>query len=123
MSPELGHPIVAEGLTSGDFRDAQLAPYDQPIGVRTLFEDPATGIEHDVIRYPAGLRGKPHRHSAAHSIIVLDGELEVNGRVIGPHSYAHFPAGEPMQHQAAGDQPCVFVILFSGSFDVEVLED
>ncbi|MBV8445365.1 MAG: cupin domain-containing protein [Candidatus Dormibacteraeota bacterium] len=123
MSPQLGSPIVVEHLTASEFREAQLAPYNQLIGIHTLFEDPTSGVEHHVIRYPAGLRGGPHRHTAAHTIIVLEGELEVNGRVIGPHSYAHFPAGEPMQHQASGDQPCVFVLCFDGPFDVEVLED
>lgn len=43
-----------------------------------------------------------------------------NGTVIGPHAYAHFPAGEVMGHEAAGDEPCLLVILFHGPFDVVV---
>jgi hypothetical protein len=64
--------------------------------------------------------GRPHHHSAAHTIIVLDGELDANGQVIGPGSYAHFPAGEPMRHQAANNGPCLFVVLFHGPFDVHL---
>jgi quercetin dioxygenase-like cupin family protein len=78
--------------------------------------------EHYLVRYPAGLTGRPHQHTAAHTIIVLEGRLEANGRVIGPGSYAHFPAGEVMRHQAAGDCPCLFVLLFHGPFDVRLAD-
>lgn len=74
-------------------------------------------------RYPPGVRGRVHRHNAAHTIIVLEGRLNANGQVIGPGSYAHFPGSEPMQHQATEDGPCLFVLLFHGPFDVEVVGD
>jgi quercetin dioxygenase-like cupin family protein len=102
---------------------AAAAVYDQPIGLRLLFQDAASGEEHYLVRYPSGLRGRVHRHTAAHTIVVLDGRLEANGQVIGPGSYAHFPAGEPMRHQATDDGPCLFVLLFHGPFDVEVMRD
>ena len=97
------------------------AVYDRPIALRQLFTDPESGEEHYVVRYPAAVTARVHRHSAAHTIVVLEGELEANGHVIGPGSYAHFPAGEVMRHQPAGDGPCLFVILFHGPFDVELL--
>ena len=74
------------------------------------------------MRYPAGLRGRPHRHSAAHTIVVLQGRLRANGTSVGPHADAHFPAGEVMHHEAAGDEPCLFVLIFRGTFDVDVVE-
>jgi quercetin dioxygenase-like cupin family protein len=52
----------------------------------------------------------------------LEGELDANGCVIGPGSYAHFPAGQVMRHQAAGDGACLFVLLFHGPFDVRLAE-
>jgi quercetin dioxygenase-like cupin family protein len=100
---------------------AAAAVYDQPIALRLLYEDPASGEEHYLVRYPAGVRGRVHRHTAAHTIVVLEGRLDANGQVIGPGAYAHFPAGEPMQHQATAQGPCLFVLLFHGPFDVEVL--
>ena len=121
-----GEAIIAGDLASlelGDPGAAAAAVYDKPIGLRPLYEDPASGEEHYLVRYPPGVRGRPHRHTAAHTIIVLEGELDANGEVIGPGSYAHFPAGEIMRHQAAGDGACLFVLLFHGPFDVEVVLD
>jgi hypothetical protein len=56
------------------------------------------------------------------TIVVLDGRLDVNGTVIGSGAYCHFPAGEAMRHQPAGDEPCLFVTVFHGPFDVHPLE-
>lgn len=100
---------------------AAAAIYDRPIALRLLYEDPASGEEHYVVRYPAGVRCRLHRHTAAHTVVVIEGRLDANGRVIGLGSYAHFPGGEPMQHQATEEGPCVFVLLFHGPFDVEGL--
>jgi quercetin dioxygenase-like cupin family protein len=101
---------------------AAAAVYDRPIGLRLLFEDTQTGEEHYLVRYPAGLKAHVHRHSAAHTIVVLEGRLEVNGRVIGPGSYAHFAAGGAMHHQSTTEESCLFVILFHGPFDVQIVD-
>ena len=103
--------------------DAAAAAYDRPIALRLLYEDPVSGEEHYLVRYPTGLKGRVHRHTAAHTIVVLDGRLDVNGQVIGPGAYAHFPAGAPMRHQATESGPCLFVLLFHGRFDVEVVSE
>lgn len=102
---------------------AAAAVYDRPIGLRLLHEDPESGEEHYLIRYPAGVQGRVHRHTAAHTIVVLEGELDANGEIIGPGSYAHFPADQPMRHQAGGDRACLFVVLFHGPFDVQILDN
>jgi len=98
------------------------AVYDRPIGLRQLLLDSASGEEHYLIRYPAGLSGQSHRHTVAHTIIVLQGQLDANGTVIGPGAYAHFPAGAVMRHQATRSGPCLFVVLFHGKFDVEIVD-
>jgi quercetin dioxygenase-like cupin family protein len=117
---------IVDVLTSLELRDpgpAAGAIYDRPIGLRLLFEDPVSGEEHYLTRYPGGTRGRLHRHSAAHTIVVIEGRLRANDQVIGPGSYAHFPAGVPMRHEAADDDGCLFVLLFHDAFDVEALED
>jgi quercetin dioxygenase-like cupin family protein len=123
---EYGTVVVVDALASVDLGPTEAsasAVYDRPIGIRSLYEDPVSGEEHYLVRYPAGVRGRLHRHTAAHTIIVLDGKLRANGRVVGPGAYAHYPAGEAMQHEAAGDdEGCLFVLIFHGPFDVEMLE-
>lgn len=119
---EYGEAIVFDNLDSLETNPSQLAVYDQAIGVRMLYEDPQSGAEHYLIRYPAGLKAEPHRHTAAHTIVVLDGRLAVNDTEIGPGSYCHFPAGETMFHAPAGPAGCLFVIIFHGPFDVERVE-
>lgn len=99
------------------------AVYDRPIGLGLLFEDPDSGEEHYVIRYAAGTIGRVHRHTAPHTVVVLEGRLRANDRVIGPGGYAHFPGGEPMRHQPADGESCLFVIMFHSPFDVEIVED
>lgn len=103
--------------------EAAAAIYDRPIALRLLHEDPASGEEHYLIRYPARTKGRAHRHSVAHTFVVLEGKLDANGQVIGPGSYAHFPAGEPMLHQATDDEDCLFVAIFHGPFDVHAVEE
>jgi quercetin dioxygenase-like cupin family protein len=86
---EYGAAIIVGELRSPELREpspAAGAVYDQPIGLRLLYEDPGSGEEHYLVRYPAGLKGHPHQHTAAHTIVVLEGQLDANGCVIGPGS-------------------------------------
>src|SRR2546421_5372413 len=118
---EHGQAIIVDRLSSLELEHSQLPVYDREIGLRLLYEDPGAHEEHYLIRYPVGLRGRMHRHTAAHTIVVLEGRLSANGQVIGPGAYAHFPPGEAMRHEAGEGSSCLFVILFHGPFDVEVL--
>lgn len=123
---EYGRATIVDELDSLKLREPggdAAAVYDRPFGLQLLHNDPNSGEEHYVIRYPAGLRGKLHRHTAAHTIVVLKGRLEANGQTIGPAAYAHFPPGEPMRHQVGGEEACLFVLLFHGPFDVQILGD
>jgi len=119
---EYGKAIVADDLARVDLEKSRPVIYDREIELRLLYEDPVSGAEHYLIRYPAGLKTKLHRHTASHTIVVLEGLLEVNGRVIGPCAYAHFPAGEPMVHTPAGGEPCTFIVIFNGPVDMSVVE-
>jgi quercetin dioxygenase-like cupin family protein len=92
--------------------------YDRPIGLRLLHTDDRTGAVHYLIRYPEGLQARRHTHTAAHTIVVLEGALAVDGRVVPSGSYVHFPAGVPMHHAPAPGTDCLFVIAFDGPLDV-----
>lgn len=113
--------MIADGLRALELRETSQPVYDRPFELRLLYEDPQTGAEHYLVRYPAGLVAQRHRHTAAHTIVVLEGALEVNGQRVGPGSYCHFPAREPMHHAPAAGESCLFVLLFDGPFDVEAV--
>lgn len=113
---------IVDGLARLELQEASQPVYDRPFELRLLYEDPESGAEHYLVRYPPGLVGQWHRHTAAHTIVVLEGALEANGQVVGPGSYCHFPAGEPMHHGPASGEGCLFALMFDGPFDVEAVE-
>ncbi len=98
---DYGRAIIVDDLASVELGPSRPVIYDREIDLRLPYEDPASGAEHDLIRYPAGLTTPAHRHTAAHTIVILEGWLEVNDKVIGPGAYCHFPAGEAMRHAPA----------------------
>jgi quercetin dioxygenase-like cupin family protein len=118
-----GDAVVVDNLPSLELRPSRSVIYDREIELRLLAEDPVSGAEHYLVRYPAGLRTRLHRHTAAHTIVVLEGSLQVNDRLIGPAGYCHFPAGQPMRHAPAGDGACLFVIIFDGPVDAQPLDE
>jgi hypothetical protein len=115
--------VTFHELRSLDLDEREMDVYDKPIGIRRLFEDPVSGAEHHLIRYPEGMKGRRHRHSVAHTILVLDGAIEIDGELLGPGGYAHHPANAPMLHQPAPGQGTLFVIMFDGPFDVTIVDD
>jgi quercetin dioxygenase-like cupin family protein len=120
---QYGRAIIVDGLGAAELGRSHPVVYDREIGLRLLYQDPDSGAEHYLVRYPAGLKARAHRHTAAHTIVVLEGRMEVNDQVIGPGAYCHFPGGETMRHAPADNDPCLFVIIFDGPFDVQPVED
>ena len=118
---DISHRDPSRSSAVAGARESQPGIYDRPIGLRLLYQDPGSGAEHYLVRYPAGLRARHHRHSAAHTI-VLDGAMQANGQLLHVGSYAHFVAGAVMQHAPAPGEHCLFVILFHGPFDVTAVE-
>ena len=118
---EYGEAIIVEHLGSLPMEESESDIYDRPIGLHRLYEHPQTGAQHFLIRYPGGLTEQLHRHTAAHTILLLEGRLRVNDQVVGPGAYCHFPAGEPMYHAPEGDDGCLFIIIFDGPSDAEPL--
>lgn len=119
---EYGHAVAFDDLASVELDQSQPLIYDRPIGVRRLFQDPDAGTEHFLVRYPIGLAAKRHRHTASQTIIVLEGRLQIDDRVIGPGGYCHFPAGETMHHAPAEGESCLLITIFDGPFDVEIAD-
>jgi quercetin dioxygenase-like cupin family protein len=72
---------------------------------KDLYNDPETGVEIRLVRYPAGLVNPAHTHPCGHGLYVVEGELVTHKGTFGPGSFVWFPEGEVMEHGAswAGD--------------------
>jgi len=103
---------VIESLKDLPLEDAAPAWYPRPIQRRVLYHDPETGVRHILVRYPADLNAPVHRHNCAHTILVLENEMIINGRTVGPGTYCHFPAGQRMLHTSTREHDCLFLIMF-----------
>lgn len=110
-------PVILPELGNMELADSQPDIYDRPIGVRLLYQNPDSGAEHYLIRYPAGLRSQRHSHTVAHTLIVLAGRLTANQQIIGSGSYCHFPARTVMHHGPVNGD-CLFLAIFDGPQDV-----
>ena len=119
----MSQAVTVDDLRALGLRETTQPVYDRPFSVQLLYEDPRSGAEHYLVRYPAGLVAQRHRHTAGHTIVVLDGALELDGRRLGPGSYSHVPGATPMHHAPAPGESCLFLLLFDGPFDVEVVRD
>jgi quercetin dioxygenase-like cupin family protein len=110
--------VIHPDLNAIPLRTTEQPAYDQPFELQLLHQDRATGAEHYVVRYRPGTRARSHRHTAAHTIVVLDGHMTVDGQILGPGGYAHHPGGTTMLHEPAGDEGCTFVLIFDAPFDL-----
>ena len=119
---DYGTAITFDDLASVELEGSKQLIYDREVGLRLLYEDPDSGARHYLVRCPAGTDSFPHSHTAAHTIVVLEGRLEVNDQVIGPGSYCHFPGGETMWHAPTAAESCLFLVIFDGPFDVQLVE-
>ena len=60
---------------------------------QTLSRDRASGACSLIVHYPAGWSVDEQALAADEELFVLDGALELDGRRLGPHCYAHLPRG------------------------------
>jgi quercetin dioxygenase-like cupin family protein len=85
---------------------------------KNLFEDPETGMEIRLVKYPAGVINKLHTHPCGHGMYVLEGTLETNAGRFGPGSFVWFPEGEEMEHGATAEADVVVVFITNKKFDI-----
>jgi hypothetical protein len=72
VAVHLGTAVIIDRLGSLELTPpaaSAAAIYDPPIGLRLLHQDPASGEEHYLVRYPPGVRGLPDAHTSAHTIV------------------------------------------------------
>jgi len=71
-------PVIVADVCSLALPISKQPAYDRPLELRELYKDPRTGAEHYVVRYRAGTKARWHRHDAAHTFIVVAGQLVAN---------------------------------------------
>ncbi len=89
---------------------------------KNLVEDPDTGMEVRIVRYPAGIINPLHTHNCAHGMYVLEGTLVTNAGNFGPGSFVWFPEGAEMEHGAAADADVTVLFITNKPFDIAYLK-
>jgi quercetin dioxygenase-like cupin family protein len=85
---------------------------------KNLIEDPDTGMEVRLVRYPAGIINPRHTHHCAHGMYVLEGTLATNAGNYGPGCFVWFPEGIDMEHGATADADVTVLFITNKPFDI-----
>ena len=86
---------------------------------KNLMEDPETGMEVRLVRYPAGVINPAHTHPCGHGMYVLEGTLVTHRGKFGPGCFVWFPEGEVMEHGASADGDVVVVFITNKPFRID----
>jgi quercetin dioxygenase-like cupin family protein len=88
---------------------------------KNLMEDPESGAEIRLVKYPAGVINSRHVHTCAHGMYVLEGTLVTQDGRFGPGNFVWFPAGMEMEHGATAESDVVVVFITNRKFDITYL--
>lgn len=86
---------------------------------KTLFEDPETGAEIRLVRYPAGVINPMHTHPCGHGMYVLSGRLATHKGTFTPGTFVWFPEGEAMEHGATPEGDVTVLFVTNKSFRID----
>jgi quercetin dioxygenase-like cupin family protein len=89
---------------------------------KLLLQDPDTGMEIRLVRYPAGFVTTWHTHPCAHGMYVLEGTLVTHAGNFGPGGFVWFPEGTLMEHGATATTDVVVVFITNKKFDIHFTE-
>ena len=85
---------------------------------KNLVEDPETGMEIRLVRYPAGVLNPSHVHPCAHGMYVLEGTLVTHEGQYGPGHFVWFPEGTVMRHGASPEGDVTVLFITNKRFDI-----
>ena len=85
---------------------------------KNLIEDPETGMEIRLVRYPAGIVNPRHTHPCAHGMYVLEGTLVTHDGRYGPGSFVWFPEGMVMEHGATTEADVTVLFITNKRFEI-----
>lgn len=85
---------------------------------KNLIEDPDTGMEIRLVKYPAGVINKLHTHPCAHGMFVMEGTLVTHDGNYGPGNFVWFPEGQVMEHGATAEADVVVLFITNKPFQI-----
>lgn len=85
---------------------------------KNLIEDPETGMEVRLVRYPAGVINPLHTHPCAHGMFVLEGTLVTHAGRFGPGQFVWFPEGMAMEHGATPEGDVTVLFITNKPFEI-----
>lgn len=85
---------------------------------KNLIEDPDTGMEIRMVRYPAGVVNPRHTHPCAHGMYVLKGTLATHEGQYGPGHFVWFPEGLAMEHGATAEGDVTVLFITNKRFEI-----
>ena len=85
---------------------------------KNLFEDPDTGMEVRLVRYPAGVVNPWHTHPCAHGMYVLEGTVVTHAGRYRPGSFVWFPEGTIMEHGASEEGDVTVLFITNKPFEI-----
>lgn len=91
---------------------------DIPLYDKSLANDPKTGMEINVSKYPKGFKLDLHSHTCSHGMYVIEGKLKTSIGTVEKGDFAWFPAGTKMFHGATCEEDCVFLFITNAPFDI-----
>jgi quercetin dioxygenase-like cupin family protein len=89
---------------------------------KDLYQDPDTGMEVRLVRYPAGVINTRHTHPCAHGMYVLEGTLVTHAGTYGPGSFVWFPEGIEMEHGAAAEADVTVLFITNKRFEIHYVK-
>lgn len=87
-----------------------------------FYVDPETGILLKENLYPRGMKTPWHRHTHAHGMYVLEGQIKTNKGLYGPGTFIWWPAGSVAEHGATMTEDARMFFMTTGLFDLHFLE-
>ena len=88
---------------------------------KNLHEDPETGTEIRLVRYPKGVINVKHTHPCGHGMYVLEGKLVTHKGTFAPGTFVWFPEGEVMEHGAGPEEDVTVVFITNKAFRIDYL--
>ena len=95
--------------------------HGQTVYRKLLLQDPDTGMEIRLLRYPAGVVIPWHTHPCAHGMYVLEGTLVTQAGSYGPGSFVWFPEGMAMHHGATAESDVTMLFINNKPMGIDYL--